>query len=234
VKEWLTNVFGIFKSPAVIAHWLALSALGCVPALIALKVDSFVLTMMLFPLGLFLGAATVMCGYAILRSVAKEEASVSDWPTVNPTPYMRQLVAVVVAAAIATLPIAAACTLIMGPHMIGVVMTMFSIYVLFPFVVLSMLDMNSPFVPFSAEVARSVTKSEESWGGFYFSSGLLFVALFLIFMTSSSSEGAGGVVISIVACIGAVFAYFSMIGRLAYAIGQSVDGAPMEDEAPDS
>ena len=93
-----------------------------------------------------------------------------------------------------------------------------------------MLDMNSAFVPFSPEVARSVTKCQESWGGFYFSSGLLFIGLFLGFALASNSTPAVTAVVSIVAGIGVTFSYFSMIGRLAFAIGQAVNAPPMKNE----
>ncbi|TWU48392.1 hypothetical protein [Rubripirellula reticaptiva] len=107
---------------------------------------------------------------------------------------------------------------------------MFSVYTLFPFVLLSMMDMGSPFVPFSAEVACSVTKCQESWGGFYFSSGLLFVCLFLLLASLSTMTPPVGAVIAIVAVIGIAFTYFAMIGRLAYSIGQAVNDPPMKND----
>jgi hypothetical protein len=79
-------------------------------------------------------------------------------------------------------------------------------------------------------VARSITKCEEAWGGFYFSSGLLFVGLFLNFVIVAGMSPPAAAVISIVLGIGAAFAYFSMIGRLAYAIGQAVNAPPRKDE----
>jgi hypothetical protein len=120
--------------------------------------------------------------------------------------------------------------IIIGPQLLSVAVTMFSIYVLFPFVLLSMLDMNSAFIPFSSEVARSITKCEEAWGGFYFSSGALFVALFLVFATASSISPASGAVLAITCAIAGAFLYFGMIGRLAYSIGQAVNAPPRHDE----
>jgi hypothetical protein len=107
---------------------------------------------------------------------------------------------------------------------------MLSVYFLFPFILLSMLDMNSAFVPFSPEVARSVTRCEEAWGGFYFSSGLVFVGLFLTFALASTMSPPVAAAISIFAGVGVTFCYFSMIGRLAYAIGQAVNAPPMKND----
>ena len=230
VAEWMKSVFGIFKDPGVIVHWAGLVVLASIPAVIALKLESSILIMGLFPAGFILGLLAVSCGFAILQSVANEEERVSEWPTLDPFAWLSQLFVACAAAALAAIPVWALCTLAMGPHLFSVAITMFSVYLLFPFILLSMLDMNSPFVPFSPEVARSVTKCEEAWGGFYFSSGIVFIALFLVFAMCSTFAPASGAVISIICGVGATFAYFGMLGRLAYSIGQAVNAPPMEND----
>lgn len=227
VKEWAKNVFGVFLDPGVLVHWLGLSTMAAIPAFIVLSVDVPALIVALFPAGFILGAIVVACGFAILQSVANEEESVSDWPVFDPLAWFGQLFVAVAAATVAAVPAWALSVAIFGPSLMSVAITMLSVYAFFPFVLLSMLDMNSAFIPFSPEVARSVTKCEESWGGFYFSSGLLFVGLFLLFAVTSGSVGA---VMAIFACIGIAFTYFSMIGRLAYAIGQAVNAPPMKND----
>ncbi|MGI9469951.1 MAG: hypothetical protein ACR2NZ_00365 [Rubripirellula sp.] len=230
VKEWLRSVFGVFLDPGVLVHWAGLSALAAIPAVIAFRFDSTILIMGLFPAGFILGLLTVSCGFAILQSVANEEDSVAEWPTLDPFAWLGQLFVACAAAGLAAIPVWALCTLAMGPHLFSVAITMFSVYLLFPFILLSMLDMNSPFVPFSPEVARSVTKCEEAWGGFYFSSGIVFIGLFLVFAMASTFSPAAGAVISIICGVGATFAYFGMLGRLAYSIGQAVNAPPMEND----
>jgi DNA-directed RNA polymerase subunit M/transcription elongation factor TFIIS len=230
VKEWVMNVFGIFKDLGVLVHWVGLSVLASLPAVIALSLDSTILILGLFPAGFFLGVLVVSCGFAILHSVANQEESVSEWPTLDPMAWFGQLFVAVAAAAVAAVPAWALCQFVFGSSMISVAITMLSVYVMFPFILLSMLDMNNVFIPFSAEVARSITKCEEAWGGFYFSSGLLFVGLFLTFVVVAGMSPPAAAVISIVLGIGAAFAYFSMIGRLAYAIGQAVNAPPRKDE----
>lgn len=232
VKEWLGNVFGAFKDLGVLAHWIGLSVLGSIPAVIALSIDSPILIMGLFPAGFFLGVLVVSCGFAILHAAANQEDSVLDWPTLDPMAWFGQLFMVLAAASVAAVPVWAACQFILGPQLISVAATMLSIYALFPFVLLSMLDMNTAFIPFSAEVARSVTKCEEAWGGFYFSSGLLFLGLFMTFAIASSTMSPPvAAVVSIVAGVGVAFSYFSMLGRLAYAIGQAVNAPPREKDS---
>ena len=119
---------------------------------------------------------------------------------------------------------------VFGPDLRTVGLTMATVYFVFPFVLLSMLDMQSVLSPFSAEVARSVTKSEEAWGGFYFSSGLLFFALFLLLVWASTMSAPVGVMLGIPATIAVAFMYFGMIGRLAYSIGQAINDPPMVNE----
>ena len=231
VLEWLRGIVAPFKDLGVLAHLLGLIVLGCVPAVIVMKIDSPILVLGLFPAGFFLGLLTISCGLAILQSVANDEPSVTDWPTLDPLAWLGQLFVVGAAATVAAVPIWIICMLILGPQLLSVAITMLSIYVFFPFVLLSMLDMSSPFIPFSAEVARSVTKCEEAWGGFYFSSGLLFVGLFLVFSAATSAMSpAAGAVLAIAAGISGAFMYFGMIGRLAYSIGQAVNAPPRRDE----
>lgn len=230
VGEWAKNVFGIFTDLGVLVHWVGLTVLAAVPAAIAISLESDILMLGLFPAGFFLGVLAVGCGFAILQSVANEESTVSDWPTLDPFSWLGQLFVVVAAASLAAVPAMAICTIMMAPPLLTAAITMFSVYVVLPFVLLSMLDMNSVFVPFSPEVARSVTKCEEAWGGFYFSSGLLFVGLFLLFASTGWMSPVTGATVSIAAGIGVTFAYFSMIGRLAYSIGQAVNAPPMEND----
>ncbi len=120
VKEWLKNVFGVFTDLGVVAHWIGLSVLGSVPAVIALTVDSPILIMGLFPAGFFLGVLTVSCGFAILNAAANQEESVSDWPTLDPMAWLGQLFVVLAAACVAAIPVWAACQLILGTQLISV------------------------------------------------------------------------------------------------------------------
>ncbi len=230
VRQWLIGVFGIFRDLSVITHWVGLSIVAAVPLLFVMAVDKPYFYMMLLPAGLFFGALLVSCGFAILQSVANEEEKVSEWPILDPPSWLGELVVVIAAAGMVAAPIAALCQLLNANVLIGVALTMLAIYGLFPFVLLSMMDMNSPLKPFSPEVARSVSKCEEAWGGFYFSSGLLFAALYLLIFISRPL-GTVGVVISVFAAVGVVLIYFAMIGRLAFAIGQAVNTPPRRQDS---
>ena len=153
--------------------------------------------------------------------MANQEDSVESWPVFEPLEWLGQLFLVSAAVAVPLIPVAAIVGAIFGASIpLLLIVGLLAVYLLFPFVLLSMMDMNSPFVPFSAEVARSVTRSQEAWGGLYFSSGILFFAFLLFVAAMSSMVGGPGTIFSITAAVAVVFIYFAMIGRLAFAIGQ--------------
>ena len=221
VAAWFRSVFGIFTDSGVLVHWLAFSMIAAIPTYIAIRSEQTILIGALFPFAAIIGALIAACGFAILESVANEEDSVSSWPVFEPFAWLGQLFLVAAAAAVPLVPVAAVFGLLFGPSLFLVLVGLLAVYVLFPFVLLSMMDMDSPFVPFSAEVARSVTRCQEPWGGLYFSSGILFFALFLLIASVTTMAGDSGLIISITATVGVIFIYFAMIGRLAHAIGQS-------------
>ncbi len=231
IAEWAKNVFGIFLDIGVIAHWLILSAFGAIPAAVALSLESGILVMGLFPAGIVFGVLVLGCAFAILQSVANEEEQVSEWPVFDPAEWFGQMITAAAAVVYVAAPAYGIAFMAFGHTLPSVAIAMFGIFALFPFLLLSILDMQSIFTPFSPEVARSVTKCEEAWGGFYFSSAILFGALFLFFLGASSLSPPVQAAVGIVATIAVTFIYFAMIGRLAFAIGQVVDDRKSEPEA---
>ena len=183
--------------------------------------------------GIFFAALVVIYGFAIMQSIANQNDSVSAWPEADPGAWADDLVFAISAAAMAGGPIWLLITIVGGASMLGFAATLLSIFALFPFIILSMLDMRSIFVPFSPEVARSVSKSQEPWGALYLSSGLLFFALFMFVAGLSSAASAPGSAVAIFAIVGAAFCYFGMLGRLAYQIGQDVN-EPAESQSADT
>ncbi len=234
VMEWIKNVFGIFKDPGVIMHWAVLSVAAAIPTALLLSIEQESLQLLLsvgmMVGGLLLSAITVSCAFAILLSVANDHDQVEDWPSMDIFQWIDQLTLVLSSAALVAIPMWGICYLTNSTGLLGVALVMFSIYLLLPFILLSMLDMGSVFTPFSPELARSVSKCQEEWGGFYFSSGLLFAFLFLFIAMASSVSGSMGIVASITLSIFTTFTYFGMMGRLAYTIGQNVNAPPKKND----
>ncbi|WP_372899330.1 hypothetical protein [Stieleria sp.] len=223
---WFKTVFGIFVDPGVISHFLGLSILLAIPAALTVAVPVFALGM--FPLGLLGITLTVSCGFAILFGVANEHDRIEDWPTLDPTAWFESLWLVVAATAIAVGPAYVIATVFGADPVVKLGLVMFSIYAAFPIILLSMLDEQSITSPFSADISKSITRCQEEWGAFYFSTGLLFAALFGYFVMCSLSPAS--IAIGVILSIGVVFMYFAILGRLALAIGEVVDLTALDTE----
>lgn len=227
IGEWLNSLFGIFRQLGVTVHWLILSAIGSVAAFVVINFASPITTLAMVPVAIFLAIMTLACGFQIMQSIANDEETVSDWPfTLELGEWVGPMVYCFFASAIAVSPGWAIGHVTFGESLASVFLIMGSVFVIFPFVLLSMLDMQSLFVPFSPEVGRSVTRCEDAWGAFYLSSLILFFTTFLCF-AFLRLQTVFGTSLCLLVGIGATFAYFSLLGRLAYAIGHTLNDEPM-------
>ena len=229
ISLWLTNVLRIFRDPALIGQWIMISAMAAVPAAIAVSFQSSIAVLALFIGGFLLTAVLIADGFAILEAVANDEKEVSEWPLFELFAWLGPLFMGLAAALVAAIPLGLPMNL-MAPGLLAVGATMLSVYLLFPFVLLSMLDSGSVMQPFSASVSKSVTRSGEHWMTMYTASGLLFFALFVIYVVSAAMPPVAGVVIKIFATSAAVFFYFALLGQLAFVIGHSVNAKPMRND----
>ncbi|WP_052336151.1 zinc ribbon domain-containing protein [Rhodopirellula sallentina] len=231
IRDWAASVFGIFLQIGVVAHWLILSTMASVIAFVALAIDSPMLVVGLFTAGGFFAAVVLACGFTIMQSVANEEESVTEWPvTLEPAEWIAPLIFCFAAAGLSYGPGWFLGYVTFGNGLTTICLSMISTFLIFPFVLLSMLDMQNVFVPFSPDVGRSVTRCEEAWGGFYFSSGIVFFATFLIFACASLLAPPAAAVLGIFTAVFAVFVYFAMLGRLASSVGQSVNADAKEND----
>ncbi|MEM8910392.1 MAG: hypothetical protein AAGC97_01390 [Planctomycetota bacterium] len=231
IRDWAQSTFGILAQMGVLVHWIALSLVGAMVGSIVVSVGTPILLMSLFPLGIFFAAMVLACGFTILQSVANDEDGVTDWPlTLEPMEWLAPMVFCFAAVGLVGGPAWFLASMPFGQGLTTVFLTMASIFILFPFVLLSMLDMQNILVPFSPEVGRSITRCEEAWGSFYFSAGILFFGTFMGFAVGSLSSPVANVVIAVFLGVAATFVYFALIGRLAFAIGQSVNEVPREND----
>ena len=230
LRDWAAGVFGIFRDPMVVGQLVILTGLASVPACVFVVLQNPVLLIGLFVSLLLLSAVVIANGFAILQSVANGEKKVSEWPLIDIIAWMGPLLMTIAALMVASGPVLILGNLVFGVSLTMVTMAMLSIYVLFPFVLLSMLDEESVFVPFSIDVSKSVTRCSEQWGALYLSSGILFFVLFLIFLASAGMPPMMRVVVSIAATIATTFIYFALIGQLAYTIGHAINAPPMVND----
>ncbi len=227
---WFQSMFGIFRDPAVIGYWVFLSVIASVPTAVAVNYESLVVVIVLFAGGIMFAGVVMAHGFAILQAVANGEKRVSEWPMLDIFAWLGPLFIALAAAGVAAGPVWFGCQFFFGSTLLTVALTMFSLYLFYPFVLLSMLDEQSVFVPFSVEVSKSVTSSSEKWGGFYLTTAILFFVQFLIFLAAAVMPPMVGAVLAITSGVATTFIYFNVIGRLAYAIGQSVNERPMVND----
>lgn len=232
IMQWALGVVSIFADIGVIAHWLILGTFGAIAAGFVSMIGHPGLGILLFPGAGIFGLLVLACGFAILESTANNTDDIENWPTLDMSLLIDNVIVTGAAVLVSGLPAFIAVFLVFGNSLVTVAVSMLSIYMFFPFILLSILDSGSVVQPFSSEVARSVNKCHESWGGLYFSAAVLFAGLFFAILISGSLGPIPGAALVVFSFIAVVFTYFAMIGRLAYAIGQSVrhENAKLRDE----
>lgn len=230
VSAWLRGIFGIFTDPSVACYWLALSLLGTIPGVVAVVIGHPLLLVGSSVLTLLYGAFVLVCGFAILEAVAGGQQRVDEWPAFDPVEWFGPSVTTLLALAISAMPGAVIAVPLFGATLATVGLIMFSVYLMFPFVLLSMLDNDSVFMPVSSDVTRSVSRCKESWGTLYFSAALLFFFYYVAIVVLSFTPPVVNIFFGCVLSVGLIFIYFSMIGQLAFSIGQSVNAGPAGEE----
>ena len=88
--------------------------------------------------------------------------------------------------------------------------------VLFPLVLLSMLEANSPFVPLSKAVCRSLVRNWRAWIGFYLETVLLLaVTVGIAIAAMLPGSYLVGIPVLALTLVAALMIYFRLLGRLA-------------------
>jgi hypothetical protein len=230
VQKWLAGIFGIFRDPGVTLHLVVLALLGCLPGVAAAMLDHAGVTLVSTLLTALFFIFVLGCAFSILEAVGNGQHHVEEWPYQTPGEGVGRMLTALAAAGLAGGPAAVLGSIVFGPGMAMAALTMFSLYIFFPFVLLSMLDSESLFVPFSPEVSKSVGRCQEAWGILYLSSGLLFFGLLLFYVFANLLPAILTAFLIVAGTVAAIFTYFSMIGQLAYAIGQAVNAPPMRND----
>jgi hypothetical protein len=118
-------------------------------------------------------------------------------------------------------------------------------FVFFPVLLLSTLETQSPLLPFSPIVLRSMLRSWSTWAAFYFETafvvvvpaGLLGLTTALRYSGDFGSIGGQVFVLLIsataVSVVVAAMVYFRLLGRLAWVCAEELRAAQAEDEVPD-
>lgn len=227
VAGWLKGIFGIFLDPMVLVNLIVLSVIGALPAVVAILLGQPLIVFIAMAITLLYFAYVITCAFSILESVANGQKQVSEWPLFNPGDWFGPSITAVAAMVMAAFPGSFLGSLMFGALSLGTfTLSMLTIFALFPFLLLSMLDNGSVTMPISTEVSKSVTRSKESWGAFYFSALMLFGMHFLVFNVAAAfMPPAAFALMFVFLNVGFLFVYFSMIGQLAFNIGQAINNS---------
>ncbi|XZE55726.1 hypothetical protein SH139x_001750 [Planctomycetaceae bacterium SH139] len=232
VAGWFRETFRVFRDPAVLAYYLGLSLLGALPGVALVITGSPVVLLPGIALGILFISLVLICAFAILEAVANGQDRVDEWPSFNPVEWMGSYFVVFIAFVLSGAPGAIISWLLFSTApLLSLATIMLSLFAFFPFVLLSILDNDSVFAPISTDVTKSVSRCPDAWGTLYFSSMLLFGGLFLL--DSFFYALATPVLVAFVLPFLTVsfwFIYFAMLGRLAFSIGQAINGEPRIDD----
>ena len=134
-------------------------------------------------IGIPLMSALLTNGLAVLESSANRLKRVQEWPMFNPVEWFGEIACVVVAFLLAALPggllallvqyLGGGTVMMLGAYLI-------SVWLLFPPLLLSMLDLQSVFRPYSKEVYQSIQSRGEAWGACYMMTALGLAAFYLL------------------------------------------------------
>ncbi len=249
-RPFLSSVFSIPWSPSVRMHFLPLWVLGMIVVAVVARIvsllggapgiaawtEAMVLMGVASVLGtIWLGVLSVKC-LAILGDTADGYDDVQAWPEGPFLDWVGEVFFVVNSLAIAMLPgvlISKLLVVSVGQSTWWIVPL--GIVVMFPVMLMSMLEANSPMMPLSRHVWRSLLRVWRAWGCFYIETTLIIAAVGgLIFGMSDLNQWLA-VPIASAALVAAAMIYFRLLGRVAWCYARAVhqderEAAEAEDE----
>ena len=176
-------------------------------------------------LGLLFGLPMISAALAQLEAVANHQFKVVDWPGFNMFENIGDLMCVAISIGMSAIPgFLVGWTLggdSAGSGRIILACVLFSVLLLFPIFLLSILDSGNLFGLITKDVARSMKEVSEAWAAYYFKTAIFFsltmVAWFMLLGAGKSSI--------LAAIAGAsfpllVFFLFQQVGGLADLIGE--------------
>lgn len=247
---FLSSVFSIPWSRSVRMHFLPLWILGMIvmalgttaislvvgPLSIASSITGAVLLGLTFILGTILSEILSVKCLAILGDTSRGHDAVVSWPEGTYLDWIGEFFFVANGMAVATLPgvlIGKLLAASVGLSIWWIVPV--GTAVMFPIVLLSMLEANSPMMPLSWHVWRSLVRVWRAWGCFYIETTLLAVAVLGLILGVWQLNRWLAIPVGSAALVAAAMIYFRLLGRVAWCYAQAVqkderEAAEEEDE----
>ncbi len=179
-------------------------------------------------LGVLWAGITLPACMSILQETAAGIDAIEEWPDFNAFICLENGLAVgsLAYSALIGYLLGQAPSLFGTPDWLGISA---GVFLLFPFILLSLLERGSLVNLFSPKIARSLAVNFWAWFFFYLQSALLFAALVLVSMTSSRFMGSSAAFVVGPWMTGTLFVCFRLMGRLAWHVsGERVPEEPIE------
>ncbi|NLF08320.1 MAG: hypothetical protein GX594_10125 [Pirellulaceae bacterium] len=150
----------------------------------------------------------------VVRDTANGEDEVQDWPDAVFLDWVGLVFYIFNAMAISIAPGALLAWFTASGDFPGAAAGLAGAFFLFPLVLLSMLERNSPFAAFSPLVWKTMFSSSETWTGFYPTAAILLIAIAVI-KRAAIYLGTifGGLALGTTLAVGWMI-YFRLLGRL--------------------
>ncbi len=235
---------GIYSFPFylnIVPRWLGLSAIGCalLPfAQMVAEAQGAIELVVMIPIVIILVAVGLLMSFfitsmwnAILQRTAAGYDVIDEWPAHDIFSRVLNWLFPFGALAFSAGPF----LLVSGlPHarIPGLVLALVSLILVFPIVFLSMAESNSPAMPYSRAVWRSVGRLRREWMTFHLVATpawvlLLAAAAVLVRWPGVISQG-----VLLVVFLWFSLVYFRLLGRMAWILEQRLPGEWFEEELP--
>ena len=176
---------------------------------------------------------TLANGIAVLEASANRLRRIGNWPIYNPTDALGEIAVVVGAFLLSALPGGLLAWLGskfgVSPDL-GFGMILLCTYLLFPIVLLGMLDNQSVGEPYSSSVVGSISSKFDAWGAMYLLTGLAMGLIFILYLVSASGAEASKFVFGMLLPV-VIFFIFHQIGVLGSRIADVTNLAFESDES---
>jgi DNA-directed RNA polymerase subunit M/transcription elongation factor TFIIS len=163
-----------------------------------------------------------VCWMTIIQWTAMGYPTVREWPAVEIFEWLWKTFFLISAFGLSVAPGALLASVLPG----GLGRALYALpfaFLLFPFVLLSMLDADSPFVPFTRFIHGSITAVPRAWVIFYAQTFLLLVVVAVPQAVAALvPDERSWQYVSIVVLMIATTLYFRLLGRLAWYINEKV------------
>ena len=217
-KQWMGFLFGFLRDPLVIVAAIGIGVITGVWFIAMAGTQVFILRLAILVLFCVPIAGLIcMCGLAVLTMAANRASRVIEWPFRRLSESIGECAIVMASIMVASIPggiLGVGLSSLNAHPMVALAFVLIGIWGLTPILLLSMINNNSIFEPYSKAVLNSIKSHPEAWGAMYMQTAAALV-LFFLMMVMLSMQGLVGNFLSGLTLPFACFFVFNQYGVLA-------------------